>query len=99
MTEVGKREPSNFSVFLFSALYISTLLLYSWENLFMELVMFMVRTIHTGMKLARTIKKISGPMLAFSRLFLSFLTKSAIEMAIFSETDLTLSWYWRKSTA
>ena len=61
--------------------------------------MFMVRTMQTGIKLANTIKKIRGPMLARSRLTLSFLTKSAIEIAIFSETDLTLSWYWRKSTA
>ena len=57
----------------------------------MELVMFMVRMMHTGMKLASTMRKIKGPMLACSRLFLSFRTNSAILEAILSETVLTLS--------
>ena len=65
----------------------------------MELVIFMVRTMQTGMKLASTIRKINGPMLAVSRFSLSFRTKSAILEAILSETVLTLSWYCRKSTA
>ena len=59
----------------------------------------MVRMMHTGMKLASTMRNIKGPMLALSRLFLSFSTNSAILEAILSETFLTLSWYCRKSTA